>query len=318
MKKYIIIFILTLFTTSSLFAQLKVNGSGQVSIGHLTPAYNLDVSGSSQFQGTIRFQTTGCGVTNNIMLFDNSGYLCKPTIRPLTDWNSHLGTSSYKFGDIWAYHVITVDLTETSDESIKENIKDLESTLEKIRRIRTVTYTLKGDYVKEPSMLNGGSEREIGFLAQDLMKEFPELVWKREDMDYYTVKYSRMAPILLNAIKEQQIQIEELQEKVKNLEVTATGLNNIKNTEITAQLFQNAPNPFNKETEIRFNLPKHTTDAFIYIYDLNGRQLKKYQISNTNQRSITVYAEDLQPGIYYYTLMAEGKEVATKKMILTE
>ena len=58
--------------------------------------------------------------------------------------------------------------------------------------------------------------------------------------------------------------------------------------------------------------------ASIYIYDLNGLQKKSYTIAAKGKQGITIKASELQPGMYFYTLIVENKEVDTKRMILTD
>jgi hypothetical protein len=278
------------------------------------PAYNLDVVGTTQFKGNIRFVTTGCA-TNDVMLFDNTGLMCEPTIRPAIDWHGHLGTATHRFGDVFAHHVITYNLTEDSDERIKKNINDINNTLSSLKKIRSVTYNYKPEYFKEEDKVNNIERKKYGFLAQNLLEVYPDLVRNREDVGHYTVDYIGMIPILLSAINEQQVLIEELQKNVNKGQ--STGITNNINIDDNI-LFQNNPNPFNEETIIKFNLSENSTNVSINIYDLNGKQIKKVSIQDTNQKSIKLYSSDLYPGIFYYTLIVDGKDVDTKKLIITE
>ena len=60
--------------------------------------------------------------------------------------------------------------------------------------------------------------RHIGVIAQEIEKEFPELVseWEQDGVKYKAVDYSRLTAVLLQAIKEQQKEIEELKKKISN------------------------------------------------------------------------------------------------------
>ena len=58
----------------------------------------------------------------------------------------------------------------------------------------------------------------MGFIAQELEKSFPQLVHTNQEGEK-SVDYSRMAPILVEAIKEQQVQIEQLKSEKAALEV---------------------------------------------------------------------------------------------------
>jgi hypothetical protein len=61
-------------------------------------------------------------------------------------------------------------------------------------------------------------EKKIGFLAQELRKVIPEVVVGDESRENLAVNYIELIPVLVNAIKEQQHQIEELNKRIKALE----------------------------------------------------------------------------------------------------
>jgi len=93
------------------------------------------------------------------------------------------------------------DLTVNSDARLKSNIISLGSTLAKLLLIDGKSYTMKANE----------SIAKIGLLAQEVQQAFPELVKTANDQDgTMSVNYQGMIPVLINAIKEQQKQIEEL------------------------------------------------------------------------------------------------------------
>lgn len=51
---------------------------------------------------------------------------------------------------------------------------------------------------------------------------------------------------------------------------------------------------------------------------MNGVQVRSFPITNNGKGSITIEGGELTPGIYYYTLIVDGREIDTKKMILTQ
>jgi hypothetical protein len=85
----------------------------------------------------------------------------------------------------------------------------------------------------------------------------------------------------------------------------------------TATLFQNTPNPFSQATEIGYFIPETVNSANIYIYDVNGVQQKNISIAERGNGVTVLQATALQAGIYFYTLICDGKPVDTKQMILT-
>ena len=83
-------------------------------------------------------------------------------------------------------------------------------------------------------------------------------------------------------------------------------------------LDQNIPNPFNTSTNIGFSLPSTIATAGIYVYDMNGVQLKSYSITERGKGNITIHGSELNAGMYLYALIADGKIIDTKRMILTK
>jgi hypothetical protein len=98
------------------------------------------------------------------------------------------------------------DIVAYSDQSVKENIRPIENVLERISNSRGVLY----------DRIDSGEKDNIGFIAQELEVEFPELVVTNED-NTKAVKYQNAVAVLFEAVKEQQKQIEELKELVNKL-----------------------------------------------------------------------------------------------------
>ena len=100
---------------------------------------------------------------------------------------------------------IAGDLNINSDARLKANILSLGATLSKLLQIDGKTYTMKKD---------SNDKKKIGLLAQDIEKVFPELVTETNDIK--SVNYQGLIPVLINAMKEQQSEIDELKEKESN------------------------------------------------------------------------------------------------------
>ena len=102
-------------------------------------------------------------------------------------------------GDVIAFH--------SSDKRLKDNIKPISNPLDKILKIGGYTF----DWSKKQNMYEG---QDIGVIAQEIEKVLPEVVEKR-DNGYKAVKYEKIVPLLIESIKEQQKQIEELKKLIK-------------------------------------------------------------------------------------------------------
>ena len=110
----------------------------------------------------------------------------------------------YSNGDAW----LGGTWTEASDKRLKKNIISVTGALDKIKKMRGVSYNWI-DQGKD-------SAEQIGFIAQEVEEVFPQLV-KTNDKGYKSIAYSHMTPILLEAIKEQQQQIDELKKEIEEL-----------------------------------------------------------------------------------------------------
>ena len=98
-----------------------------------------------------------------------------------------------------------------SDIKLKENVEVIDNAVDKVKQLKGVTYTLKSD-----------GNRLTGLVAQDLEKVLPEAVYTEKDIEtkdeHLAIRYGNTVGLLVEAIKEQQEQIEALTAKVKELE----------------------------------------------------------------------------------------------------
>ncbi|MEW6100709.1 MAG: tail fiber domain-containing protein [Candidatus Omnitrophota bacterium] len=95
-----------------------------------------------------------------------------------------------------------------SDLRFKENISTLNNLLNKILSLRPVSYNVKGN--------RSGQDRYFGLIAQELEEVFPALVFTDKD-GYKYIDYGKMSVLLLEAVKEQQKEIEQLKSEVNTL-----------------------------------------------------------------------------------------------------
>jgi hypothetical protein len=84
-----------------------------------------------------------------------------------------------------------------------------------------------------------------------------------------------------------------------------------------AKLYQNAPNPFTHSTIVRYYIPDGSQNPSLIVSNLQGNVLKSYKLNSGGTQSITINGGELSAGAYFYTLFINGREVDSKKMILT-
>jgi hypothetical protein len=106
-------------------------------------------------------------------------------------------------GDVVAYYSF-------SDERLKDEVKPLENSLDKVLAMQGVSYKWNSGERKGQS--------DIGLIAQQVEKVVPEVVREKTNIDgdtYKSVNYEHLVGILIEAIKEQQQQIDELKKLIK-------------------------------------------------------------------------------------------------------
>lgn len=161
-----------------------------------------------------------------------------------------------------------------------------------------------------------------GVDAEELQRVFPELV-AQDEAGNYLVNYVDMVPLLLQSIHELFVRIDELEgnksvvvqkSKVKAMSMEEEGAST---TDVVC-MSQNKPNPFSESSVITLNVPENTKSASIYVYDLSGKQVKSIPVNQRGETDITVYASDLQEGMFVYSLVVDGTVVATRRMMVVK
>ena len=97
----------------------------------------------------------------------------------------------------------TSDIIAYSDARVKENIKTIDNALEKTTKLRGVSYT-RND-IEDKST-------KIGVIAQEVLEVLPEVVSK-DDEGKYSVSYGNIVGVLIEAIKELEARVKELENK---------------------------------------------------------------------------------------------------------
>ena len=99
----------------------------------------------------------------------------------------------------------------TSDYRLKENIKPIVGALDKVLNLKGVNF----EWIDEEKSKRG-SGKQIGMIAQQVEKHVPEVVFQKDEV--YGMNYSPLVSLLVEAIKDQQPQIDELKQRLDRLE----------------------------------------------------------------------------------------------------
>jgi hypothetical protein len=181
-------------------------------------AYVLGNTGGSGQPGTHNWyigvsQTAAVGVavamTNPMSL--NSTGLRVDSLGVGTNTNASGVSGEIRAGnEITAYY--------TSDARLKENVKTIEDPITMIDQIRGVYFDWTDEHIESRGGEDGYFVRkhDIGVIAQEIEKILPEIVATREN-GFKAVKYEKIVPLLIEAIKAQQKQINQLSEMVNTL-----------------------------------------------------------------------------------------------------
>jgi trimeric autotransporter adhesin len=242
-----------------------------------------------------------------------------------------------------------VSWSTLSDGRFKKDIKEDVSGLDFISKLRPVSYTVDREavdkFLRIPDSLRNNSAaarkmgiRQTGFVAQEVdavIKKtgyvFHGVEAPQSENEHYSIRYAEFVVPLVKAVqelntllKEQSAQheattaqhaaeITALKEQLRSYE----GLGRSLSANETL-LYQNNPNPFSSDTEIKMSLPESTTNARVIVYNMEGRQLKELIVKGRGETSVKVSASEFQAGMYLYALLVDGKVVDTKRMILTK
>ncbi|HCF03917.1 tail fiber domain-containing protein [Flavobacterium sp.] len=180
------------------------NEGGQISIKKsLTGSvldWTIDQYGTTAANARLRI-FSGITETNGINILENG--------------NTGIGTNNptsklFVNGDITANSV-----AGSSDRRFKTNIRPVENALAKVKALQGVYFNWNQKDFPEKDF---GTQNELGFIAQEVEQIVPEIVVKEQSKEEYrSVKYDKLVALLVEAMKEQQKQIEQLQVKVKQL-----------------------------------------------------------------------------------------------------
>lgn len=212
-----------------------------------------------------------------------------------------------------------------SNQRLKQDVSDFRDGLAKLSKIRPVWFRYNGK-AGLPT-----EKRYVGVIAQEMQRIAPytigEFVYqdstgrqeKYLDYDANAVTY-----MLVNAVKEQQQQIEELKGQLNEVEalkqkltqLEALLLNPGQAAASTARLFQNEPNPTDGSTVIRYVVPREAVSAQLKVYSLTGQQVQSIELTEKGSGQVQLSARQLAAGEYIYHLFVDGQSVASKKLLL--
>lgn len=212
-----------------------------------------------------------------------------------------------------AYNSIQVaNVYNYSDAKAKDNVQTLTTGLNTILRLRPVTYNWKHNNMlnidvteksdsTENSISTGPIEdghTQYGFLAQEVEDIIPDAV-KTDESGNKLVNYTALIPMLVKAIQELQLTVEEQAQKIEQLTGMSTKFMNSKTS--TNKIISCSPNPTDGYITISTKLDSDVKIAKIAITSLSGTREKTLTVTSDSP-TISENISSFDSGIYVVSL----------------
>jgi hypothetical protein len=204
-------------TSSTVYIDMGINSQGYSSgnssiLNGSNTAYlyatgtDFYIGNGAQNKDLIFFTNTGASGPDGAerMRITSTKMTVRNDLFPEYNNSFSLGSSTLKWTAVYA----TNGTIQTSDRRLKTNIQDLKYGLKEVLALQPVRYNWK---------TSPNSDNKIGLIAQDVRKIVPEVVVGDESKENIGMNYAELVPVLINAIKEQQQQIELLTKEVNLL-----------------------------------------------------------------------------------------------------
>jgi len=182
-----------------------VSDSETVSFFSTDSSITIDTSSS----GSIGLSVAGGGGLSSFDVYDDSGNY----------WTLDSSSSDFYFTSSDGF--IAWDCSSSnyadaysgsSDERLKENIKPLEGSAEKVAALRAVEFDWTDEREVKFAKKRTGTAHDFGFIAQEVEKVVPEVVGERQN-GMKTINYAKVVPLLLDVIQDLSKRVEDLESK---------------------------------------------------------------------------------------------------------
>ncbi|MBO5444596.1 MAG: T9SS type A sorting domain-containing protein [Muribaculaceae bacterium] len=339
MKKLLIL--MALIISLSANAQLEVLSNGHINIGNATAENNLKstlsiwpLEGSSSLSN-MPYISFGRGFSASIGGDGDSGMLKFNAQRGFIFTAANVvdvfGYSDIARNFFFSYSVKAPAFLTSSDARLKRNVESSGDLYLGLKDVNAVAYNIVAPDSSDSTGIAVKASKaneellddrvRFGFIAQEIQKIYPNLVVADED-GMLSIDYTGFIPLLVDAYNSLSDKVKEQEETIAELIKMAGPVYKPASTDglsiQKAVLRQNRPNPFNTVTSIECTVPNETATAFICIYDLQGQQVHRIDLKERGDVVSTIDASSLRPGMYIYTLVADGAEIDSKRMIITD
>ena len=221
----------TTFNNTAPDQTVSLTGSGATSISGTYPNFTIsstdtntdtNTTYSTATSGTLGLVKIGYGENGKnypVELSSGKMFVNVPWVDTNTDTDTTYtagngltltGTEFKMSGSYTGDFTASGDVTAYSDERLKSNITTIEDALDKVKAMRGVMFD-------KTNSLTGELRQSTGVIAQETEEVLPEVVHNDDNTGYKSVAYGNIVGVLIEAIKEQQSQIEDLTKEVEFL-----------------------------------------------------------------------------------------------------
>ena len=196
-------------TTSRTIGGVSFDGSANIDLPGVNVSGNQDTTGTATNASNVQVGTLGDSVGPHFIFMKtgSSSEFAEPKVDAGISYNSSTNTLSVA-GDVIAF---------ASDDRLKTDKLLIDNPLDKVMQIEGFTF----NFNEIGSKIFDTSVRHVGVSAQQIQKVLPEAVASApmnliDDEDYLTVKYDKLVPLLIEAIKELNKKVEKLEQKLSD------------------------------------------------------------------------------------------------------
>lgn len=205
--------------------------------------------------------------------------------------------------------VVAPSLMVPSDPELMSDINDLNSKrgYQGIMALAPLEYVIRQEETSTATPA-------FGFLADEVQLVYPELV-RVDSLGNKQVDYAGLIPLLIQTVQQLSAEVGVLQQTLENVRANIAA-NNTSGLAEEGFFGQEACVAIDGSCEIVYSLPEMTREAMLYIYGISGKMVGCYALEGRGNGKLIVDTSRFGKGSYIYTLIADGRSVASRQMIV--
>ena len=231
-----------------------------------------------------------------------------PNLHPEECWGGGLGTAEMRYFDFWA-HDTFLDQLFFPDHPDLWGLCDPESTGNGETgggKVSQVSYGITEIMNIEPQLITKTSRDGLNHYfripASEIKEAMPELVKSKNDVDY--VNQVALISVLINVVKDQQLEIEELKGSISSYSTNSLEADKFDYSQKLA--FDVVPNPVEQNFQLLLNNDSPKFNGILVISDLAGNRLQTFSVTNgSTAHSFTLDSDKVAAGIFLFSLISE-------------